>query len=72
MKKQVIVYKDTSEDSEIKYICGFDAYQVSDIPINLYHKIKKLLGLKFKAKETESFVATYSIKNGVITYLNRK
>lgn len=72
MKQEIIVYQGTEADSKIKYICGFDDYKPSDIPVNFYNKVRKFLGLEFKAKESEAHIVYYSIKDGILEHLNRK
>lgn len=72
MKQEIKVYKGTEIYSEVKYICCFDDYHPHDTPINLYNKIRKFLGLKFKAKEFEPHINYYSIKDGILEHINRK
>lgn len=56
-----------------KYILGYDPYEPEDSPINLYNTIKKILGLKYKKKETESKAVVCKLwDNGVIEHINSK
>lgn len=55
-----------------KYIVGCDPYE-EEKPINIYNKIKKFLGLSYKVKESNSYVAIYKVgSDGSIEHLNRK
>ena len=43
------------QQGDFEYIAGFDPYEKEDKPVNFYHKLRKFLGMKFKAKEINSF-----------------
>lgn len=72
-EKEIVVFE-TVFDKEFpthNYICGFDPY-LPEEPLNFWNKIKKKLGLKYKVKERNSYIAVGKIEtvNGkqVISY----
>jgi len=63
--------KDYNPRNNVQYIIGCDDYLPSE-PLNFWNKIKKKLGLKYKVKERNSYIAVGKIEtiNGkqVISY----
>lgn len=52
------------------YILGCDPYEKEDIPINIYHKLRKLLGLKFKSEEPNYKISLFKKHtDGTIEYI---
>ena len=63
-KSDVInMWKDIPKEGT--YIMGSDPYEQEGQPINLYNKIKKVLGLKFKEKNNNSKGVFYRYVDGV-------
>jgi len=67
--------KDYNPENKVQYILGFDDY-LPEEPLNFWNKIKKKLGMKYKVKEGNSYIAVGKIEtiNGkqVISYEGRK
>ena len=47
------------QQGNVEYIAGIDPYQKEDEPVNFWNKLKKFLGMKFKAKEYNSYCSVY-------------
>lgn len=53
-----------------EYILGCDPYEKENVPINLYHKIRKFFRLKFKILETKSKCVIFKKhSDGTIEYI---
>jgi len=75
--KEIVIFE-TVLDKEFtthNYICGFDDYLPEEL-LNFWNKIKKKMGLKYKVKERNSYIAVGKIEtiNGkqVISYEGRR
>ncbi len=55
----IIVFDKQLQQGDYKYIAGFDPYEKVNEPVNFWNKLKKFLGMKFKAKESNSYCSVY-------------